>query len=162
MGNEESVTRRISLHQPLYAFDRKLNVPYILRAGIVSPLCGKHISLLPKVTRTGLRGSTPRSQHSMGEIIIPSIKRSVFDAFALSLERERRRTCRLSRNEINARGVGPGAPAQSFRRAAPHRHSSTGPKRRETPRRHVDTVKGKSGREAQRRQKGSFVFVCEL
>jgi len=50
-------------------------------------------------------------RYAISEIIIPSIKSSVFDAFevAPSLERERRRTCRRSRNEINSQGVGLGA-----------------------------------------------------
>lgn len=76
-------------------------------------------------------------------------------------------TCRPSLNEINAQGAELGAPgtelSPSFSSSSPLPAGNEGKRRAVSPRRYGQR---KVGRErhgiAQRRQKGSFVLVCEL
>lgn len=81
----------------------------------------------------------------MGEIIIPSIKCSVFDAHEVSLAR-----ARTKKGRVVFRVTKSMLKAQDSRLR--HRAfvellfvGSAGRKRRKTPYRHVDMVKGKSG-----------------
>lgn len=81
-----------------------------------------------------------------------------------SLVRARRRTCRLSRNEINVQGAG----LELRHVKLSHRcFSSSLPQYRPETKGnavspHIETVKGKSGERRRARQKGPFVLVCAL